>query len=251
MAKIISFNAFLRGTGKSSFVANVAVLLAARGSRVGVVDLDESAPTMHLLFGLRDSEMTYTLSDFLAGRCPVIETAYEVTPQFGRRTGGRIFLVPLSIELGRIPIALREGLDMDLLSSGLQQLMRTLALDVLLIDGSSGLNELSLTSLAMSDVAGLLLRLDKRVYQGTGVMIDLARKLEVPRLALIVNMVPPRFDLDAVQAKVAETYGCQVIAVLPYSDQISAVASRGLFVLEYPDHPQTAALGHAAGLLVG
>ena len=131
MGKIISFNAFSRGTGKSTFLANMAVLLATRGRRVGVVDLDESAPTMHLLFGLRSQEMTFTLSDYLAGRCPILETAYEVTHPLRKRGSGRIFLVPLSVEPGQVPMALRVGLDMEMLSNGLQELMQMLALDLL------------------------------------------------------------------------------------------------------------------------
>ena len=249
MGKIISFSAFSRGSGKSSFLANMAVLLAAQGKRVGVVDLDESEPTMHLLFGMRSQEMTFTLSDYLAGRCPILETAYEVTHPLRKRGRARVFLVPLSVEPGVVPKALRVGLDMDMLSNGLQELMKILALDLLLIDGSSGLNELSLTSLAMSDVAALLLRLDKRDYQGTAVMVELARKLEVPRLALVVNMVMPGFDPEAVSSKVAATYGCEVIAVLPYSADFHAVSGSGPFVLANPDHPETAAMRQVASRL--
>jgi len=95
--------AFLRGTGKSNLVANIATLLAQGGQRVGVVDLDESAPTLHLIFGLPECEVSSTLGDFLAGRCPVQKTAYEVTPKQLRGYGGRIFLVPLSIEPGWMP----------------------------------------------------------------------------------------------------------------------------------------------------
>ena len=246
MSKIISFSAFSRGTGKSTLLANMTVLLATRGRRVGVVDLDESAPTMHLLFGLRSQEMTFTLSDYLAGHCPIVETAYEVTHPLRKRGSGRIFLVPLSIEPGQVPMALRVGLDLEMLSNGLQELMKMLALDLLLIDGSSGLNELSLTALAMSDVAVLVLRLDKRDYQGTAVMVDMARKLEVPRLALVVNMVLPGFDLEAVSSKVTETYGCEVIAVLPHFEDFAAVSDSGLFVLQNPGRVETAALRQVA-----
>ena len=248
MPKIISFNAFLRGTGKSNLAANAATLLAQGGRRVGVVDLDESAPTLHLIFGLPASDVSSTLGDFLAGRCPVQETAYEVTPQQLQGSGGAIFLAPLSIEPGWMLNALRRGLDTELLSSGLRDLTDRLALDFLIIDSNSGINELSLTLLAMSDVAAVVLRLDKHDYQGTAVIVELARKLEVPRLALIVNMTPATFDPAAVRAKVAETYGCEVAAVLPYSDRMAVRGGPGLFVLEYPDHPLTAALRSTVNL---
>ena len=246
MAKIVSFNAFRHGTGKSNLVADLATLLALEGRRVGVVDLDDSAPTMHIIFGLPESEVTLALSDYLAGRCQAQQTAHDVTPQDAQRAGGRVFLVPLSIEPGWMPMALRKGLDLDVLSGGLRDLMHALTLDLLLIDCNNGLNELSLASLAMSDAAVLVLRLDKQDYQGTAVTVDLARRLSVPRLMLVVNMIPPGFDPAAVRAKVAETYGCDVAAVLPYSDRLSARRAAGPFVLENLEDPATAALRHVA-----
>jgi len=248
MSKIVSFNAFLRGTGKSNLTANIATLLAQAGQRVGVVDLDESAPTLHLIFGLPESDVSATLGDFLTGRCSVQGTAYDVTPQQVRSSGGSVFLAPLSIEPGWPTHALRRGMDTERLSSGVRALADALALDFLLIDSNSGINELSLTSLAMSDVAAIVLRLDKHDYQGTAVIVELARKLDVPRLALIVNMIPAIFDPAAVNAKVAETYGCEVAAVLPYSDLMAVRGGPGLFVLEHPDHPLTAALRNIVNL---
>jgi len=252
MPKIVSFNAFRRGTGKSNLTANIATLLAQRGQRVGVVDLDESAPSLHLIFGLPEREVSSTLGDFLTGRCSMQETAYDVTPKqlsgSLKRSGGCIFLIPLSMEPSWMPNALRTGLDTELLSSGMRGLTDALALDFLLIDSNSGINELSLTLLAMSDVAAIVLRLDKQDYQGTAVIVELARRLAVPRLALIVNMTPPTFDPAAVRVKVAETYGCEVAAVLPYSDLMAVREGPGLFVLEHPDHPLTAALRNAVNL---
>ena len=41
-------------------------------------------------------------------------------------------------------------------------------------------------------------------------------------------------------AWVAEAYGCEVMAVLPHSDQLMSLASEGVFSLRHPDHPLTA-----------
>jgi len=68
------------------------------------------------------------------------------------------------------------------------------------------------------------------------------------RLALIVNMIPATFDPAAVRAKVAETYACEVAAVLPYSDLMAVREGPGLFVLEHPDHLLTAALRNTVNL---
>jgi MinD-like ATPase involved in chromosome partitioning or flagellar assembly len=92
----------------------------------------------------------------------------------------------------------------------------------------------------------LILRFDKQDYQGTAVTVELARRLGVPHLMLVVNMIPPGYDPAAVRTKVAETYGCDVAAVLPYSDRLSARGAAGPFVLENLEHPATTALRHVA-----
>ncbi|UCC75567.1 MAG: hypothetical protein JSW37_08555, partial [Anaerolineales bacterium] len=58
------------------------------------------------------------------------------------------------------------------------------------------------------------------------------------------------FDAAAVQAQVEQAYGCPVIAVLPHSDELMALASSGVFCLRHPDHPLTALFKQAATSLV-
>jgi hypothetical protein len=36
-----------------------------------------------------------------------------------------------------------------------------------------------------------------------------------------------------------QTYRCEVAAVIPHSDEMMTLASAGVFVLRYPDHPVT------------
>jgi MinD-like ATPase involved in chromosome partitioning or flagellar assembly len=67
---------------------------------------------------------------------------------------------------------------------------------------------------------------------------------------LIVNKVPTVFDVADVTARVEQTYNCEVAAVLPHSDEMMALASAGIFVLRYPDHPIATALKQVATRLV-
>jgi MinD-like ATPase involved in chromosome partitioning or flagellar assembly len=93
---------------------------------------------------------------------------------------------------------------------------------------------------------GVILRPDHQDYQGTGVTVEVAHKLDVPRMVLIVNKVPSVFNLAKVKSQVEETYGCEVAAVLPHSDEVMALASAGIFALRYPDHPVTDTLKQLA-----
>jgi MinD-like ATPase involved in chromosome partitioning or flagellar assembly len=239
MSKIISIHSFRGGTGKSNTTANLATLLAMEGKRVGVVDTDINSPGIHVLFGLSEDDMPHTLNDYLWGKCEIKQAAQNVTARLGASVKGQVFLIPSSIKAGEIARVLREGYDVGLLNDGFHKLVEDLNLDVLMIDTHPGLNEETLLSIAISDALAIIMRPDSQDYQGTSVTVEVARKLDVPRLVLIVNKTPPIFNFDEVRARVEKTYNCEVAAVLPHSDEMMTLASSGIFVLHYPDHPVT------------
>lgn len=242
MSKIISIHSFRGGTGKSHSTANLAVLLAAQDLRVGVVDTDIQSPGIHVLFGLDEAQVHYALNDYLWGRCKIEEAAYDVSSAMGGDFHERIFLIPSSLKAGEIARVLREGYDIALLNDGFQELIRALSLDILLIDTHPGLNEETLLSIAISDALIIVLRPDQQDYLGTGVTVEVARRLEVPKMLMLANKVPETFDLAQVEEQVRTSYECEVGAVLPHSSEMMELASRGVFAAHYPDHPITTAL---------
>ncbi len=250
MAKIISIHSFRGGTGKSNTTANLAALMAAQGQRVCVVDTDIQSPGIHVLFGIHGDAVGFSLNDYLWGRCEIRQAAVDVTTQLGASAKGQIFLVPSSIKSGEIARVLREGCDARVLTSGLRTLIKALDLDVLILDTHPGLNEETLLSIALSHDLVIIMRPDEQDYEGTGVTIEVASALNVPRMLLLVNRVPVTFNLDAVRDKVAQAYRRDVVAVIPHSDQVMTLASSGLFALRYPDHPVTTALRQVAARLM-
>jgi MinD-like ATPase involved in chromosome partitioning or flagellar assembly len=239
MSKIISVHSFRGGTGKSNSSANLTYLCALKGLRVGVVDTDIQSPGIHVLFGLDDQDMGKSLNDYLWGKCNIEETAHDVTESLGPEVKGKVFLVPSSIKAGEIARVLREGYDVGLLNDGFSALIEKLKLDLLIIDTHPGLNEETLLSIAMSDTLVLILRPDQQDYQGTSVTVEVARKLDVPQMLLLVNKVPPMFNVDDVRKRVEKTYNCEVGAVIPHSDELMTLASAGVFASKYPDHAVT------------
>jgi MinD-like ATPase involved in chromosome partitioning or flagellar assembly len=144
---------------------------------------------------------------------------------------------------------LREGYDVGMLNEGFRTLIEDLNLDILIIDTHPGLNEETLLSIAISDELVILLRPDSQDYQGTSVTVEVARKLDVPRMTLIVNKTPEAFNADEVKLRVEQAYNCEVAAVLPHSDEMMVLASSGIFALHFPDHPVTASLKKVAARL--
>ncbi len=239
MAKIVSVHSFRGGTGKSNTTANVSAMLAAAGHRVGVIDTDIQSPGIHVLFALDPSEVSYALNDFLWERCSIQDAAYDVTGRLGQSVPGKVHLIPSSLRTGEITRILRDGYDVSLLNDGLQALVAELSLDYLLIDTHPGLNEETLLSIAISDTLVIILRPDHQDYQGTSVTVEVARSLEVPRLLLVVNKTPPTFDVAEVEARVSQTYQCDVAAVIHHSDELMTLASAGVFSMRYPSHALT------------
>lgn len=246
MSKIISVHSFRGGTGKSNTTANLATLLAADGGRIGVVDTDIQSPGIHVLFGLDEDKVGHALNDYLYGKCPIEDTAHDVTPPGVK---GKIFLVPSSIKAGEIARVIRESYDVGLLHDGFQKLVKALNLDALLVDTHPGLNEETLLSIAISDALAIIMRPDQQDFQGTSVTVEVARKLEVPRMLLIVNKAPTSLNFADVKAQVEKTYNCEVAAILPHSDEMMTLASSGIFVLRYPNHPITSTYKQIAARL--
>jgi MinD-like ATPase involved in chromosome partitioning or flagellar assembly len=253
MPKIISVHSFRGGTGKSNTTANLAATFALQGQRVGIVDADIQSPGIHVLFGLDEDRIGHSLNDYLWGKCSIEAAAQDVSTALGQTPAGDgcIYLIPSSIRAGEIARVLREGYDVGLLKDGFQALLTRLRLDYLLIDTHPGLNEETLLSITISDVLVIILRPDRQDFQGTAVTVDVARRLEVPQLLLVVNKVLPEVDFEALGAEVERTYQAPVASVLPLSDDLIRLASSDVFSVRYPDHPWTAkirAIGrHIAG----
>lgn len=247
MGRTISIHSYRGGTGKTNLSANLAALLVRAGRRVAVVDTDIQSPGLHVPFGWSATPTGPTLNEYLWGACAIEAAAYPVAEA---DVGPGLFLVPGSLSTAAITKVLREGFDVGRLNEGFRRLKRELALDALIIDTHPGLNPETLLSLAVSDCVVVVLRPDQQDYQGTSVTVDVARRLEVPELAVLLNKVPDGTDRAALERDVEAAYGCPVLAVLPHSDALMRLSSAGLFAVRHPDDPLTSALRVVAERLV-
>jgi MinD-like ATPase involved in chromosome partitioning or flagellar assembly len=231
----------------------VGAQLAAAGKRVAVVDTDIQSPGIHVLFGFSD-DLGNTLNDYLWGKIPIKDAALDVTDVVAANAtiapGGALFLVPSSMKAADIARVLREGYDVDTLNDGFRDLARDMNLDYLLIDTHPGLNEETLLSITISDILLLILRPDRQDFQGTAVTVDVARRLGIPTLLLVVNKVPTGIDIDDLGQQMTATYDSEVAAILPLAEEVVQNASAGLFSLTSPDHPWSAQIRKIADRVI-
>jgi septum site-determining protein MinD len=256
MTRIVSTHSYRGGTGKSNTTANLAASVARRGRRVGIVDTDIQSPGIYVLFDVDQHELKLTLNDYLWGRCRIEETAIDVTAAVrdsqGRSTissPGAILLVPSSSRTGEIARILKDGYDVGLLNDGFRDLCEHLRLDYLLIDTHPGVNEETLLSIAISDTLILILRPDYQDYQGTSVTLELARRLEVPQLLLVVNKALTSFDFRQLADRISSMYQAPVAAVLPLSEDMVRLGSGGIFSTLTPESPYAAGIEAIADLI--
>lgn len=237
MGHIVTIHSYRGGTGKSNLTANIAYQAALRGKRVAILDTDLQSPGVHMILGLEKERVANTLTDYLFGRCDIEDCAYDISSDFdlGNNGGGALYLLPSSMKLENIVRIVSEGYDVGRLNDHLRTLVNDLNLDLLLLDTHPGLNEETLSSTSTSDLLLLVVRPDKQDLHGTAVLMEVARRLNVPNTFIIANKVPSGINPDRLRDQLQGALGCEVIALLPLTEEVVMLGSRELFTKRYPD----------------
>ena len=139
MTVTISIGSGKGGTGKTMLMCNLAFLLAKRGKKVCLVDLDIGGADAHLLFGL--FEPKHSLTDFLSRK---VESLQDVIHTFYAFNGLQI-----------IPGTGNTLQTANMTFQEKQRLLRSISaldVDVVLIDVGAGTSYYSLDFFMFSDI---------------------------------------------------------------------------------------------------
>lgn len=238
--RLVAVHSFRGGTGKSNLAANLAFLAAREGARVAVLDTDLQSPGVHALFQLEPQKILRSLTDFVQGKCEIKEVAIDLTAELDLESGGgKLFFLPSSLRLEAITSILSKGYETARLNQHMLQLARDLDLDYLILDTHPGLNRETMLSLSICDTVAIIVRPDRQDFQGTAVLVQIAKKIGVPKLLFIANKVASGLDPAEVSKKVEDAFGYPVAGVLPLCEELLRLGSRGLFVTSQPRHPFT------------
>ncbi|MHA1265575.1 MAG: MinD/ParA family ATP-binding protein [Candidatus Helarchaeota archaeon] len=236
MGKTVSVHSFRGGTGKSNITANLATYCAMQGARVGVIDTDIQSPGVHVIFGLANKKLKYTLNDFLFKKCHIDEVAVDVTKNLKIKGDGQIFVFPAALDANEITKILREGYEVTTMSEGFSEIMGSKDLDYLFIDTHPGLNEETFLSIALSDILFVILRPDEQDYLGTAVTLEISKKFEIPKIFLIINKLLPKYKIQDVEKNLTKTFHVPVAGVFYYSEDFADAASKDVFIVGHPTH---------------
>ena len=235
MGKIVVFHSFRGGTGKSNLTANLAAYAAVRGRRVGVIDTDIQSPGIHVLFGLGDTKLRYTLNDYLRKKCTINKAAVDLTDQLKVKPGS-LHLIPASLNASDISTIIRDGYEVADLRRGFKRIIQDKQLDYLFVDTHPGLDQETLLSIATTDLLFVVMRLDRQDFLGTAIALDLAEKLGVPTTYIVLNQCPGIYDFDQVKRDVEREFKVPVATVIPLFTRLIELGSRQLLVRVSPSH---------------
>ena len=177
MTKCIAFHSYKGGTGKTTLAANFAALLAKKGYRVFLLDLDVYAPSLQSYF---QADPKKWINDFLFENAELKEVVLDFTPLIQNRGGGSVSNTEGETKCGQLWVGFcnakkDEIYKLEGSSQGRQEtskkhlfrrfvLLREMLLseyqvDYIIIDTSSGIRYWSINALVVADALLLTLKM--------------------------------------------------------------------------------------------
>lgn len=244
MPKVVTVHACRHGLGASNLTANLAVMLAAQKTRIGILDPDYPVSGLSILLGC-EAPLPATISSLwfdVSGQAKCPSAISPGQPENWRQPNQH----KSGIGLTRCPqgtLALARQVEQQgathNLTEGLHAFAQQQQFSTLLIDSRPVITEDSLFTLALSDVVLLVMGLETYDFQRTAVLLDVTQQLGVPQVLLVPSFVLPQTNPDALCHQLMTAYGQAVAGLLPFCEELVGLASQDVFCLRYPSHPLT------------
>ncbi len=179
MTKSIAFHSYKGGTGKTTLAVNLASLLAKRGSRVFILDLDVYAPSLQSYFGEGvHTRIKKYFNDYIGGGCEVEDLIFDLTPTIkdynkqGEISGSLFgcFSSPKREDILRIEGVREDKNKLNMLKRFIimkEKLFTEHDADYIILDSSPGIRFWAINALAVADTVLLTLKMGDLDIQGT------------------------------------------------------------------------------------
>lgn len=275
--KCIAFHSYKGGTGKTTIASNCAALLAKRGFKVALLDLDVYAPS---LLGYFQREPKKWLNDYLLGEAEVDEVMTSVTDSIQEYSNqfdstseikGKLWIGFCNVkkeEVYKIEAGTSDSSKSQLRRFILlrENLIRDYDLDHIIIDTSPGIRYWSINALAVADTLFLTLKMGDIDVEGTKrIATEIYGSLTKygTRSFLLFNRVAgyclpshtiqtlgkenatqnalllDSYETDNAQGMLSKETKMEVISAIPCYCDIQFSRKEFLTALRYPTHPFT------------
>lgn len=199
MVTTIAVHSHKGGTGKSIIAVNLASMLAVRGYRVVILDMDLAAPTLQTYFPYDKTKRTLT-EYFLGEEIPISDMIFEVTNKLPENAKGKLFAGLSSIDGGMI-----SKIDQRGRTAPLNDLYRLIGLvrnklvespwnaDFVVLDTSLGVSMSSINNVAVAEHLFIIQKLINADLAGTVELLKIIHQSLRPNTSIIVNQLPEKF----------------------------------------------------------
>ena len=172
MGRMVAVHSYKGGTGKTLLSINLAAILAKRGKKVCLFDLDFRAPSLATILKVGNPE--HWMNDYLNGTCDVDKVLIDFSDRVNSKN--RLFVAPANpaTEAIRDMSAKDRKWEMRALGRLLalrNSLLTENAFDYLIFDTSPGLQYSSINAIVSADLVIVATTLDRSDVDGTRRML--------------------------------------------------------------------------------
>ena len=247
--KIIAFHSYKGGTGKTHLSANLATVLARKGYKTVLLDLDFRGPNLQTLTGI---ETKITINDLLFD--PDL-SGEDILISFEEKYNIPLFVAYASTDFRKMGDIVRA--DKKQRQRSLKRILRLRdelsesGFDFVIIDTSPGVQMESIDGLVISDATCLVLKADDFDIAGTKSMVNQLYSLLDSKNYVILNRVvaetcPPEAGVwsekdmklvEKFEQTIKDEMRLEVVTSIPCFCEVAREGSRSIFSLKHPEHP--------------
>lgn len=216
MSHVILIASGKGGTGKTFFASNLGALLAMKGKKVVMIDMDMGLRNLDLYLGL-ENRVVYNVMDVISGVCK-IKQALVRDKRFDE-----LYLMAAS--------PMRDSRDITALH--MQVLCQKLGddFDYIIIDAPAGIGEGLEVSAAAADTAIIITEPDNASVRDADIMDKLLTEVGVTKRFCVLNKV--NAELMAMGAvpgvlSVAKELRVEIAGIIQYDTNILIANNRGI-----------------------
>lgn len=201
MGEAIAITSGKGGVGKSSVCINVGMVLAQRGYKVCLIDVDLGLKNLDMMLGL-ENRVIYDLKDVMEGRCTLANVMVRDKRQ------ENLFLLPACKS---IHIQYFHGDDLKIVVDQLKK-----EFDFILLDTPAGIESGFQHAISCADKAIIVTTLDVTSLQDADRIIGILLKERMEHISFVVNRMNVSFIEKGISVSLEEARQWLAIDFLGY-----------------------------------
>lgn len=199
MAKAIAITSGKGGVGKSSVCVNMGMVLAQKGYRVCLIDVDLGLKNLDIMLGL-ENRILYDLRDVMMGNCSL----GKVIIQDKRESNLYLFPACKSVQISEF-----KKNDLQLVMDELKK-----SFDYLLLDAPAGIESGFRHAISCADEAIVVTTLDVTSIQDADRIVGILMKEQLDNISLVVNRVNKKYIEKGISTTLEDALSCLCIPLL-------------------------------------